>query len=129
MKTSNPRSAKKPGIEKAKPSVSDARAGHWPRGDTAVSLTIFLLAFAIRLVYLFQIEGAPLFYHLASDGRSYDEWARQIAAGHWLGQGVFYQAPLYPYFLGLLQIAIGHNLWSIRIVQIALGSASCVLLY
>ncbi|TMA08855.1 MAG: tetratricopeptide repeat protein [Deltaproteobacteria bacterium] len=129
MKTSNPRSAKKPGIEKAKPSVCDARAGHWPRGDTAVSLTIFLLAFAIRLVYLFQIEGAPLFYHLASDGRSYDEWARQIAAGHWLGQGVFYQAPLYPYFLGLLQIALGHNLWSIRIVQIALGSASCVLLY
>ncbi len=33
------------------------------------------------------------------DSRAYDEWARRIAAGDWIGREVFYQAPLYPYFL------------------------------
>ncbi len=91
--------------------------------------TIFAAAFLIRLIYLFQIESIPLFYHLAGDGRTYDEWAQRIAAGDWLGQEVFYQAPLYPYFLGVLQFFTGHNLWLIRFLQIILGSLSCALVY
>jgi tetratricopeptide (TPR) repeat protein len=100
-----------------------------PRADVVLPFAIFMLAFSVRLIYLFQIEAIPLFYNLASDGRSYDEWAQTIAAGNWLGRGVFYQAPLYPYFLGLLQLVLGHDLWSIRVIQVMLGSASCVLLY
>jgi tetratricopeptide (TPR) repeat protein len=90
---------------------------------------ILVSAFVLRLFYLVQIESIPLFYHLAGDGRTYDEWAQRIAAGDWLGQGVFYQAPLYPYFLGVLQLIFGHNLWLIRFVQILLGSFSCALIY
>ncbi|MBM2802651.1 MAG: Tetratricopeptide 2 repeat protein [Deltaproteobacteria bacterium] len=90
---------------------------------------IFVVALLIRLIYLFQIESIPLFYHLAGDGRTYDEWAQRIAAGDWLGQGVFYQAPLYPYFLGVLQLVFGHNLWLIRFLQIILGSLSCALVF
>lgn len=100
-----------------------------PRPDLVLPLGIFLLAFAVRLFYLFQIETFPLFYHLIGDARSYDEWAQRIAAGEWLGEGVFYQAPLYPYFLGLLQSLFGHDLWWIRVVQILVGAASCSLLY
>ncbi len=92
-------------------------------------VAIFIFAFSVRLLYLFQIESIPLFYHLAADGRRYDEWAQRIAAGDWLGHGVFYQAPLYPYFLGLLQFILGHDLWSIRVVQVILGAVSCSLLY
>jgi tetratricopeptide (TPR) repeat protein len=90
---------------------------------------ILVSAFVLRLFYLVQIESIPLFYHLAGDGRTYDEWAQRIAAGDWLGQGVFYQAPLYPYFLGVLQLVFGHSLWLIRFVQILLGSFSCALIY
>jgi len=100
-----------------------------PWTDVVLSLVIFALAFIVRLIYLFQVEAIPLFYQLAADARSYDEWAQRIAAGDWLGQGVFYQAPLYPYFLGLLQLILGRDLWLIRVVQIALGSLSCSLLY
>ncbi|MFQ5849007.1 MAG: tetratricopeptide repeat protein [Candidatus Binatia bacterium] len=100
------------------------------RNEDAVPIVaIFVFAFSVRLLYLFQIQAVPLFYHLAADGRQYDEWAQRIAAGDWLGQGVFYQAPLYPYFLGLLQSIVGHDLWSIRVAQIILGAASCSLLY
>ncbi len=92
-------------------------------------LAIFSAAFFPRLIYLLQIESVPLFYHLAGDGRTYDEWAQRIVAGDWLGQGVFYQAPLYPYFLGVLQFVVGHNLWLIRFLQIILGALSCAVIY
>ncbi len=61
---------------------------------------IFGLALAIRLLHVWQIRRAPFFSVLMGDARAYDEWAQQIAHGDWLGRGVFYQAPLYPYLLG-----------------------------
>ena len=97
--------------------------------DTVRLWVLFGCAFLIRLVYLIEIDSIPLFYNLAGDGRTYDEWGQRIAAGDWLGQGVFYQAPLYPYFLGVLQITLGHNLWLVRLIQIALGAISCVLIF
>ncbi len=91
--------------------------------------TIFAIALLLRFVHLWQIEAMPLFYNLAGDGRTYDEWAQRIAAGDWLGSGVFYQAPLYPYFLAVWQFAFGHNLWLIRFLQILLGALSCASLF
>jgi len=97
--------------------------------DTLWFWVIFGCAFLIRLVYLIEIDSIPLFYNLAGDGRTYDEWGQRIVAGDWLGQGVFYQAPLYPYFLGVLQIILGHNLWLVRLIQIVLGAISCALIF
>ncbi|MBI2359205.1 MAG: tetratricopeptide repeat protein [Deltaproteobacteria bacterium] len=97
--------------------------------DFIACAAVVLLALGVRLLYLFEIEANPLFYHPAGDGRVYDEWAQRIASGDLLGQGVFYQAPLYPYFLGLLQFILGHDLWSIRLVQITLGAVSCGLVF
>jgi tetratricopeptide (TPR) repeat protein len=90
---------------------------------------IWAFAFVLRLIYLSQIESIPLFYHLAGDGWTYHEWGMRIAAGDWLGAGVFYQPPLYPYFLGLLHSLFGPSLWAARLVQIALGAAACALIF
>ncbi|MGH7773014.1 MAG: tetratricopeptide repeat protein [Candidatus Binatia bacterium] len=126
---SNPRSDKK--SRRGTSARVEAQPGHSsvPWAELFIPLAIFVLALSVRLFYLFQIESIPLFYHLAGDGRSYDEWAQRITAGDWLGREVFYQAPLYPYFLGLLQSILGHDLWSIRVVQVILGAVSCSLLY
>ncbi len=97
--------------------------------DTGWFWVIFGCAFFVGFFYLLQIDAIPLFYHLAGDGRTYDEWGQRIAAGDLLGTGVFYQAPLYPYFLGFLQAIFGHNLWVIRLIQIALGAISCALIF
>jgi tetratricopeptide (TPR) repeat protein len=85
-------------------------------------------AMTLRLIYLLQLQRAPVFATLLGDGRIYDEWAVRIAAGDWLGSDVFYQSPLYPYLLAVLFKIFGHHLLAVRIVQAALGSASCVLL-
>lgn len=97
--------------------------------EAGIVLAIVLFALIPRLVYLYQIRSIPLFSNLIADGFVYDEWARRIAGGDLLGQEVFYQAPLYPYFLGLIQYFAGHNLWTMRFVQLALGAISCGLLY
>jgi len=91
-------------------------------------LAIFAVALAVRLAHVWQMRGSPFFTVLMGDSRSYDEWARRIAGGEWIGREVFYQAPLYPYFLGVLYAIAGHHLLLVRIVQAILGSTACVFL-
>jgi tetratricopeptide (TPR) repeat protein len=89
---------------------------------------IFTGAFALRLFHVLQIRGAPFFSLLMGDSRSYDRWAQTIAGGNWIGGDVFYQAPLYPYFLGVIYTLAGRDLMAVRMVQAVLGSISCVLI-
>src|SRR5207247_10184643 len=92
------------------------------------AVAIFAVALAVRLVHLWQIRRAPFFTVLLGDSRAYDEWAQRLAGGDWIGHEVFYQAPLYPYFLGLLYAIGGRHLLLVRLVQAFVGSAACVLL-
>ena len=89
---------------------------------------IALVALIVRLVYLAQLSGDPLLSVLMGDSRQYDQWAQQLAAGHWIGTEVFYQTPLYPYALGVVFTIAGHSLGLVRIIQAILGAASCALL-
>jgi tetratricopeptide (TPR) repeat protein len=93
----------------------------------SAALAIFAVAFTLRLIHIWQIRRSPFFTVLIGDARGYDEWAQRIAGGDWIGRDVFYQAPLYPYFLGSIYGLIGRNLMLVRIVQAVIGSCSCVL--
>lgn len=94
----------------------------WP------AVLIFLVALGVRLIHVWQIRRAPFFTVLIGDSRAYDEWAREIARGDWMGHGIFYQAPLYPYFLGAIYSIAGRHLMVVRICQAIVGSVSCTLL-
>lgn len=101
-----------------------------PPGDageptTARFLIIAVLALAVRLIYLWDVSGNPLYDVPVGDGRSYYEWAGRIAAGDWLGKEVFYQAPLYPYFLGVLRFLGFHGFTGIYVIQSFLGALAC----
>ena len=102
---------------------------HERRVNLSVAGSIFITAFLVRLVYLYQIRPIPLFDNLGGDPLTYDQWAQRILAGDWLGNGVFYQAPLYPYFLAGVELLAGHDLWAVRLVEITLGAAACGLVY
>ena len=90
-------------------------------------LTIFVvaIAFCLRLWHLYYLENSPFANVLMGDSVGYDAWAREIASGDWFGHEVFYQAPLYPYFLGTLYAASGDEIIWIRMAQAALGAAGC----
>ena len=55
------------------------------------------------------------------DARAYDEWARQIAAGAWIGQDAFWVDPLYAYVLGAIYRVAGHGLLLPRLANMAFG--------
>jgi tetratricopeptide (TPR) repeat protein len=91
-------------------------------------LAVALLALILRLVYLAQISEAAFFHLRFGDAAAYHEWAVRIAGGDWLGTDVFYQAPLYPYFLAAVYSAFGEGAAMVRFIQAVIGTGSCVLL-
>src|ERR1700758_4965054 len=82
----------------------------------AAALAIFVVAFTLRMIHIWQIRQAPFFAVLMGDARGYDEWAQRIAGGDWFGHDVFYQAPLYPYLLGFIYWIAGRSTILVRIV-------------
>jgi 4-amino-4-deoxy-L-arabinose transferase-like glycosyltransferase len=101
---------------------------HQPPRRLILLACVFALALAVRLLYLWQVRDIPTMRVPLSDSRSYYEWSGRIAQGQWWKGDVFYQAPLYPYFLAGVRLLGGDPLVVIRVVQAILGAASCVLL-
>lgn len=91
-------------------------------------VSVFSIALLARIFHVLQIRHAPFFEFKIGDAESYDAWARQLAAGDWLGNEVFYQAPLYPYFLGVIYATLGDGPLVVRICQALIGAISCVML-
>ncbi len=89
---------------------------------------VVLFALAIRVICLIQTTNVPTARHLVGDAAGYVDWARKIAGGDWLGSASFYQAPLYPYVLGVLFWFAGDSTSLIRVVQAVWGAAACGLL-
>lgn len=91
---------------------------------------IFLGALAFRLIFLIQYSSSPFFDTPILDSKSYLQVAVAIANGEPLEEFHAIRSPFYPIFLYYL-ILIPHevNYYLIRLVQILMGSYSCVLLY
>ncbi len=88
---------------------------------------VFLAALGIRFAYLAQIAGSPFFDFLHLDPLYYHEWALRIASGDWLGGEVFEMSPLYSYLMALHIALLGDDLWTLRIIQMTIGSFTCAL--
>jgi tetratricopeptide (TPR) repeat protein len=98
------------------------------RGRPGAYVFLWILALVVRGIFLWQIRQADVSGLLMGDAVGYDTWAQEIADGHWLGRGVFYQAPLYPYFMGAIYTLCGRSILALKLVQIVIGATSCVLL-
>ncbi len=92
------------------------------------ALGIFVLALSVRLLHVFQLRDAPFFAIKLGDAGFFDTWAHELAGGDWLGHEVFWYAPLYPYFLGIVYRVIGADPLAARLIQASIGAGSCVLL-
>jgi len=54
------------------------------------------LATMLRAAHVLSLRATPWFDHLVVDPEYYDEWARRIAAGDWLGDRPFYKTGRLP---------------------------------
>ena len=91
---------------------------------------LFLAAFGARLVVFVQLSGHPLTQPDAGlDTTAYVQLAREVLGGNVaLGPGLYYVSPLYIYFLAAV-LALADSFAVVRLLQIALGSASVGLIY
>jgi tetratricopeptide (TPR) repeat protein len=103
--------------------------GSRPSRHSLQVAAVLAVALLLRLAHWAAVRHAPFVAELAMDSQEYDRWAREIAAGDWLGHGVFFQAPLYPYLLALVYKLCGHRLDAVYLVQIAGAVAGCYALY
>jgi tetratricopeptide (TPR) repeat protein len=93
-------------------------------------ISIFVLAFLVRFIYLIQIKSSlPFFYAPIMDELYHDTLAQQIASGQWIGTEPFFRAPLYIYLLAFIYEIFGHSYFLPRLFQILIGSLSCVLIF
>ncbi len=108
--------------------MADENEIHSDRAWLRQVIAVFLIALMIRLMHFGSMANTPVFQVLIGDAWQYDQWGQQIAGGQWIGTEVFYQTPLYPYFLGVIYTVCGHSLWAVRIAQALLGGLACSLL-
>ena len=87
------------------------------------------LALALRVAHLLWFRASPFFATLTLDARYYDEWARRIADGVWIGRDAFWVDPLYAYVLSFVYRLGGHDLLLPRLVNIVFGLATAVIVW
>jgi len=97
---------------------------------TKVILFIILgMALFIRLAHWWAVRDDPFIAQLVMDSEEYDRWAQEIARGDWIGSEVFFQAPLYPYFLAIVYFLFGHVLDAVYLIQIVIALAGIYALF
>jgi len=87
------------------------------------------LALALRLIYVFQVKDSTLVTPEELDPGMYYDWAKEIAAGDWIGKTPFVQSPLYAYCLAALMKIVGTSVGRILTVQAFVGCGTVLLTY
>ena len=93
---------------------------------------VLVLALLMRVAYVLEIDDSPLFTYPAVDSETYTRQAEGLAAGNWLGvgQGPFWQPPLYPYFLGAVKASFPVGFFHVaRLLQALLGALVCAMVW
>lgn len=90
-----------------------------------IAAGVFLLALALRLVYIAQAGSDPFFEALGLDAKYYDDEALRILAGT-LPREPYFMGPLYSYFLAGVYAVAGHSYDAVRVLQCVMGAATAV---
>jgi 4-amino-4-deoxy-L-arabinose transferase-like glycosyltransferase len=94
-----------------------------------VALGIFLLALAVRVLYVLALRDHPRFDAPIMDPGYHLAWARSMAEGVEFQSGPFFRAPLYPMALAAMLKCTGGSLLGVRLIQAVLGAATAALTY
>lgn len=127
--TAPPREAVPPAAPASPPSRS--RVPWWVESHPREAAWILGgVALLLRLIYLYQISRTPFYRPDRLDPLFYFNWAREIAAGHWIGDRIFVQSPLYAYLVALFLKILGeHRIFPVLpIFQALAGVGTCLLI-
>jgi hypothetical protein len=101
------------------------------RNPWFISAVVLFVALTLRIGHISEASRSPLMRDgiPMSDARYYDMAAREIASGEWLGDEVFFLAPLYQYVRGVAYTLMpSDDINDVRLIQCVLGAVTCVLI-
>ncbi|HUT53836.1 MAG TPA: tetratricopeptide repeat protein [bacterium] len=110
-------------------SMTAAGRGHGFISRGFPLLLVLPAAAAFRIALLWEHSRSPLFHYLRIDEGEYDLWARDVANGFLFPDTLANHGAGYPWLLGGLYYFFGPGLILPRLVQMALGLASIVLVH
>jgi len=99
------------------------------RRNLRLAVVLVLLALLVRLVYTLESSDGPTFSVPVVDALVYHEAAAQFARGEGLDESYFFQPFLYPFLLSTLYRILGVSIVAAKIVQILLGSLTCLAVF
>jgi len=99
------------------------------RGRNYEWVLIIGIGFVLRLAHLFQWRKSPFFEYPAVDELYHYLWAKDIANGNILGDGPFFRAPFYPYFLSATFKIFKNPFFYPRLIQMMLGVVALYLVW
>ena len=100
------------------------------RKEGYILITIFLVAFIIRLGYLlfiFGLENVP-----DADSYQYNEYATNLIIKNVYvdnNNNYSFRSPGYPFFLALVYSIFGHSYPVVKIIQLILSALTCIIIY
>jgi len=119
-----------PGVPIMAKTVPRKRSLKTPASPSRVApLAILATALVVRLIVLAQLGGDPLLQPRGVlDDSAYVQMAVRVASGDLaLAPDVYYLAPLYTYFLGLVFAITGGAIQAARLGQVVLGTGTVAL--
>jgi 4-amino-4-deoxy-L-arabinose transferase-like glycosyltransferase len=99
------------------------------RQESTTALLVFAVALCLRWLYIWEVWETDVVRFLPTDSRAYHERALEILSGAWLGDRIFYQDPLYPYFLAGLYAVFGPGSIWVLLAQGLLDAGTAALVY
>jgi 4-amino-4-deoxy-L-arabinose transferase-like glycosyltransferase len=96
--------------------------------SACIALALFVGAAAARIAYVVSVWPHPAVRYPVLDCLAYHDWALAILRGEWLGERVYYQDPLYPFFLAGLYAVFGPDTLGVLLAQALLGAATVVVI-
>ena len=95
--------------------------------DRPIGFGVFLLALAVRFLYLWDVSESPTFLTPIVDAGTYDALARSLVQGGGFTEKFFWQPFFYPAFLSVVYLLSHASIVWAKALQMVLGAATCVL--
>ncbi len=92
-------------------------------------LLVAALAVVVRWIYLFELSLEPGFTVPMVDERWHWEWAHDIIENSFWGEGAWFRAPLYPYFLAVLVWITDSTMFWVKFLQVLLCGGTAFFIY
>ena len=98
--------------------------------ETKILLIIFVFSLFIRIAFISETQQSPFVQNLFSDSKIYNEQALSIIVNNdWIGDEVYFMAPVYTYFIAVVYKIFGESTYLIRFFQAVFSSLMIFIIY